>query len=146
MTIDEILEVYSEDAHIDPIDLGNEALKITKLFEKYIRLHAFENRELRKLESRYKQLYNLKCDWYMGTLNGTEELTKLGWEPQRKVILKPDLPRTVEGDRDVIKLTEIIGEQKDKVNLLKDIVKEVKDRSFNIARAVEVMKFNAGSF
>lgn len=145
MTTDEILELYSGDARIDPIDLGNEALKITKLFEKYIRIHAIENRELRKLESRYKQLYNLKCEWYMGTLNGTEELTKLGWEPQRKATLKPDLQRVVEADRDVIKLTEMIGEQKDKVQLLKDIVKEVKDRSFNIARAVEVMKFNAGA-
>lgn len=146
MTIDEILEIYSSDAHIDPVDLGNEALKITKLFEKYIRFHAFESRELRKLESRYKQLYNLKCEWYMGTLNGTDELKKLGWEPNRKTILKTDLQRTVEGDKDIIKLTEIIAEQRDKVNLLKDIVKEVKDRSFNIARAVEVMKFNAGAY
>lgn len=145
MDIEDIFTEWDDDSRIDPIDLGNEALKISKLHNKYHRFLAVENRELRKMEARYKQLFNLKSEWYMGTLNGTEELTKLGWEPQRKVTLKPDLARVVEADRDIIKLSELIGEQKEKTFLLTSILKEVMQRSFNVRAAIDVMKFNAGS-
>lgn len=144
MNTEEILEEYEKIAKIDQLDLGNEALNITKHFSKFLRYLAIEGRELRRMETRYKQLVNLKSEWFLGTLNGTEELKKLGWEPMQRVVLKPDLNRHLEADRDVIKLTEMLGEQRDKVSIIKDIMKEVKDRSFNIRAAVDMRKFEAG--
>jgi hypothetical protein len=145
LTLDEIFEMWDDDCKVDPTDLGNAALDISKLHNRYLRLLSMENRELRKLESRYRQLYNLKMEYYQGNLNGTEDLVKLGWEPWKKVTLKADCQRVVEADRDVIRLTEAIGEQREKTQVLTSILKEVMSRSWNVRAAIDVMKFNAGA-
>lgn len=145
MTLEEIFEQWDLDSKIDHTDLGGEVLRLTSLHNKYTRLLAMENRELRKLESLYKQLYNLKSDWYLGTLNGTDELTKLGWEPQRRIVLKADVPRVVEADKDIVKMSEKLGEQREKREVLMSIIKEIFSRSFNIRAAIEWRKFEAGA-
>ena len=145
MLLEEIFTHWEKDSTIDPIDLGGEALNISKLHNKYLRLLSIERKEARRLESKYKQLVSLKSDWYLGILNGTEELTKLGWEPQRHVVLKADLPRYVDSDKDIIKLVEILGEQKEKVEVLNLIMKEIMTRNWNIRAAIDMLKFNAGA-
>jgi hypothetical protein len=145
LTLDEILEEWDVDTKIDPLDLGGEALKISRLHHKYTRQSAIENRELRRLEARRNQLVSLKTDYYLGNLNGTDQLEQLGWEPMRRVLLKADVGRAVEVDKDVVKLTEILGEQREKSEILKSIVKEIMTRSFNIRASIEMMKYNAGA-
>ena len=145
LSLEEILDFWDTDSAIDHTDLGNEALKLASLHSKYSRILAIENRELRSLESKYKQLYNLKFDWYMGTLNGTDMLDKLGWEPQRNVILKADIPRVIDGDKDMIKMSTLVGEQREKKDVLMSIIKEIFSRSFNIRAAIEWSKFIAGA-
>jgi hypothetical protein len=145
MTLEEILEEWDTDSRIDPLDLGNEVLRLTNLHGKYLRLLAIEGRELRELEGRLKQLVHLKTEWYKGNLNGTEELKKLGWEPHLKNVLNPDMQRHIDADREVIRLTRSVGEQREKKEVLSSILKEVFSRSFNIRAAIDWRKFEAGA-
>lgn len=144
MELDDIFNYWNTDSKIDSLDLANEALKIPKLHNKYLRFHSEENLKLKKLESQYKKLVSLKYEYYSGVLNGTEELKKLGWEPFLKVILKSDISRYVDGDQDIQKLVMLIDNQKEKVDVLTSILKEVMTRNFIIKNAIEYMKFTNG--
>lgn len=145
MTVDEIFEEWNVDSKIEQFDLGGSALNIPKLHAKYLRLLAVENASLRKLESRYKKLIQLKTEYFGGYLNGTDELKKLEWPPYTRTILKPDMQRIVEADSQVIQLTEAIGEAKEKTSILSSIIKEVSAMSFNVRAAIEWTKFTAGA-
>lgn len=144
MEIEEIFNHWNKDSKIDSTDLSNEALKIPSLHNKYLRFHSDENIKLKKLEAQYKKLINLKHEYYSGILNGTEEIKKLGWEPFLKVILKSDITRYVESDTDVQKLILLIDNQKEKVDILSSILKEIMTRNFIIKNAIEYMKFTNG--
>jgi Recombination, repair and ssDNA binding protein UvsY len=144
MTLDEILNDYNIDSKINQLDLDNEGVRIPLLHHKYLRLLSIENRELRKYESQYKKLVQLKTEYFGGFLNGTDELKKLGWDPFTRTVVKADIPRFVEADQSIINLTEIIGEQKEKVSVLSSILKEIMARNYVITNILNWIKFNAG--
>ena len=145
MTLDDIFSAWEEDSRIDPLDLGGAALNIPLLHSKYLRYLSGENRDLRKLESSYKKLVQLKIEYFGGFLNGTDELTKLGWGPFTRKVLKSDIQQWVDSDPMVVKLTENIGEQKEKVSILTSILREVSAMSFNIKSGIEWRKFTEGA-
>ncbi len=144
MTLDEILEVWGPDCKIEPLDLSGSLQQIPLLTHKYRRMLAVENKELRKIEARLKSLVQLKHEYFGGFLNGTEELKELGWEPCKRTILKGDVPRHVEVDKDVVKLTEVYGDQKEKTAVLNDILKELAWRSNVIRGMIEWRKITEG--
>lgn len=145
MNVEDVLERWDEDSKIDPLDLDNELLRLSSLHNRYVRLWAVSKRECRNVEAKLKQLVSLKTDWYDGSLNGTDTLDKLGWEPCLKRVMKPDMPRALEADRDIVRLTEILGESKDCKEVLESILKEIFSRSFNIRGAIEHRRFEAGA-
>lgn len=144
MTLDEIYEEYGVDSKINQTDLDNEGRKIPLLHNKYLRMLSNENRELRKLESQYKKLYHLKVEYFGGYLNGTEQLKELGWPAFTRTIMKNDMDRFVESDPQIVKLTELIGESKEKVNVLTSILKEIMARNYVLTNIQGWIKFNAG--
>ena len=60
-------------------------------------------------------------------------------------ILKSDVPKYVEGDRDIVKHLIQISEQNEKVQLLVSILDTIKWRSQQIKNAIEWRKFLGGS-
>ncbi len=144
MTLDEILEEWAPDCKIEPLDLSGSLQDIPKHINKYRRYLAIENKELRRLETRLKQLSHLKTEYFGGFLNGTDQLKELGWEPFKRTILRGDIPRYVEVDKEVIKLTEMLGDQKEKTNLLNDVLKELAWRSNVIRGMIEWRKITEG--
>lgn len=145
MTTDEIFELWNQDCKIDPLDLGKASLDIPILHNKYLQIHNGEKRILNDLQKKYKKLLHLKTEYYMGLLNGTEELTKLGWPPFKYTVLKSDIPRHIEADNDVQKLLMMIEDQKLKVDDLVSILKELSVRNFIIKNAIEWRKFTEGA-
>lgn len=144
MTLDEILEEWAPDCRVEPLDLSGSLQKIPILINKYRRYLAIENKELRKLEAKHKQLVHLKTEYFGGFLNGTSELKELGWEPYTRTILKGDVGRHVEVDREVVKLTELVGEAKEKTSVLNDVLKELSWRSNVIRGMIEWRKITEG--
>ena len=144
MTVDEIFENWNVDCKIDQLDLGNAALQIPKLHNKYLHFLSNEKRDLRKLEKQLKKFRLLKTEYFSGQLNGTDELKKLGWEPYQKVLLKNVISEYVDSEDDVQKLSLMVEEQRDKVETLEFILKEILSRNFIIKSAIDWRKFTEG--
>jgi len=144
MTLDDIIEEYTVDSKIESLDLESSLKSIPTLHGKYLNYLRSSNKTLRKLESQYKKLYQIKCEYYGGFLNGTDELKKLEWAPYTRTILKGDIPRFVESDGQIIKLTENIAEAKEMNTIINSILKEIMQRSFIIKDMIAWRKFTEG--
>ena len=144
MTIEEIMEMWEKDAHIDVTELGEEAIKIPKLHSKYYKIFVMERARLMKLQSDMKKLKLEKYEFY--TQGPNEETRKKGWEmPAKGIILKADVPMYMEADQDIIDLTLKIGYANEKVEFLESIIKTLPNRGYNIKSGIEWRKFVMGA-
>jgi hypothetical protein len=143
MTIDEILALWEVDSNIDPTDLGEEVLKISKLHHKYFQIYTKEKMLLRKQESDLKKLKLDKFEFYT---QGPNEETPKSWSlPPKGIILKAEIPSYMEADKEIIELSLKIGYQQEKVDLLESIIKSFQYRGYNIKSAIEWHKFTMGA-
>ena len=144
MNVDDIFELWTEDVEIDKTELGDEAIKIPKLHNKYFQIYTKEKLLLRKYESEMKQLKLDKYEFY--TQGHTEETRSKMWVlPAKGLILKTDIPMYMDADPDIIKLSLKIGLQQEKVDLLDSIIKSLNSRGFNIKAAIDWYKFTMGA-
>jgi hypothetical protein len=144
MNVDDIFELWTEDVEIDKTELGDEAIKIPKLHNKYFQIYTKEKLLLRKYESEMKQLKLDKYEFY--TQGHTEETRSKMWVlPAKGLILKTDIPMYMDADSDIIKLSLKIGLQQEKVDLLDSIIKSLNSRGFNIKAAIDWYKFTMGA-
>lgn len=101
MTLDEIFELWSDDAATDPAELGNAALELAKLHQKYYRILSQERLLHKKLEMELKQLRVEKYEFYVD--GPTEEQIQKGWKlPAKGRILKADSGSYIDSDSDIV--------------------------------------------
>lgn len=143
MRIDEIQALWEQDANIERMELGNEAIKIPKLHAKYYKIYIDERLALRKAQADYKVLVKDKTQYYMGTMDKAE-LDDRGWTQNPLRILKADIPAYLDADPDIIKQSLKIGYQQEKVDFLESIIKSLRERGFNIKSAIEWERFKVG--
>ena len=53
MKIEDIMEMWGEDSHIDDKDFDNESLKIPNLHQKYLDIYSKEKRKLSDLKTHW---------------------------------------------------------------------------------------------
>ena len=70
-----------------------------------------------------------------------EDLEERGWEPLALKVLRADVPKYVEGDKDIIKHLIQIADQREKVLLLNSIISTINNRSYIITNAINWKKF-----
>jgi len=144
MNVDDIFQLWTEDVEIDKTELGDEAIKIPKLHNKYFQIYIKEKLLLRKFDSEMKQLKLDKYEFY--TQGHTEETRSKMWElPAKGLILKTDIPMYMDADPDIVKLSLKIGLQQEKVDFLDSIIKSLNSRGFNIKAAIDWHKFTMGA-
>lgn len=142
MTIDEIYDEWSKDCNIDRTELGEESLKIPQVHSKYLKIYSSERLKLIKLESEMKTLKRDKYEFYT---QGPNEDTPSHWKlPPKGMILKSDIPMYIDSDADIINLTLKIGYQKEKIELLEEIIKSINNRGYSIRAAIDWHKFTMG--
>ena len=73
-----------------------------------------------------------------------EQLTTLGWEAFELSLLRTDLDRFIDSDKDVIILQNKYILQKEKVNYLESVVKLIANKIWNIRAALDWIKFTQG--
>lgn len=144
MNIDEISELWKKDSIIDRTELGDEALKIPSLHQKYYNIYINEKLILRKQEANLKQL---KLEKYEFLSQGPNEETQAkGWKlPAKGSILKTDIPMYMEADEDLINMSLKIGYQQEKIEFLESIIKTLNNRGYNIKSAIDWIRFTSGS-
>jgi len=73
-----------------------------------------------------------------------EDLTERGWSQFDHKLLKQDIPRYLESDRELITILLKIDYQREKVETVKSIMSSINGRSFNINNAIKWQQFLNG--
>ena len=143
MNIDIIRKMIDLDVKIDSGTLDTEATKLPQIHNKYLCLLMDEKMILGKADSDLKTLTKDKWLYYSGKMS-EEQLTTLGWEAFELSLLRTDLDRFIDSDKDVIILQNKYILQKEKVNYLESVVKLIANKIWNIRAALDWIKFTQG--
>jgi hypothetical protein len=144
MTLDELKNLVQEDLVIDKTELDVEALKTPQLHNKYLNFLLEEKLMLTKSESDLRILRKVKWLYYTGKMS-VEELEDRGLEPFPLNVLKQDIDKFIDSDDEIVKLTNRVEFQKEKVEYLKTVVKTMSDRQWYIRSAIDWIKFTNGN-
>jgi len=144
MKLEAIFDLWNEDSKINRNELGEEALKISSLHQKYYKIFVHERLVQKKLETDLKRLKLEKHEFY--TQGPTPEQSEKGWKlPSIGRIIKSDVSTYLDADEDIINLTLKIAAQSEKVDLLESIIRTLRDRNFNIRAAIDWSRFQVGA-
>ena len=142
--LDKLQTMWREDAKIDDIELGKEALNVANLHAKYITILSTAKLNLRKEQSDHAKLRRYKWRYYRGELT-QKELNDLGWEQwQGAKPLKNEMDEQLEGDFDLIKKRDKVAYWETVVSFLEYVMRSINSRGWDIKNAIEWKKFEAG--
>jgi hypothetical protein len=145
MSTDDISEMWSLDCKVDETDLARESKKIPELHSKYYNLYYKEVLRIKKLNYDYKELEMAKREWFDGSM-AEEDLRDRGWRPNQRKIIRQDLDKYIQQDKEIIQLSLKIDYHTARAKFLEDIVKTIHSRNFIIKNMLDVMKFQAGEY
>lgn len=145
MTLDEILDMWEDDARINEAKLGSESSNTPLLHSKYLRLLMENKLKLAKFDSDIDELRQVKFRYYRGELT-QEELKQYGWKQWAYAKpLKNEMEEFLKGDSDLVKLKLKAQYTRSIVDTIESIMIQVKARDWQIRNAIEHMKFINGS-
>jgi hypothetical protein len=145
MTIDEIHDMWGQDAQISVGNLTMEAGNIPLLHHKYLKIYSHENLLLEKLNVDYAQLKKDKYEFF--TQGPSKETKKFDWELPAKGKLdkrKNETEYYMTTDKDLVELGLKVIYQKEKIEVLKSILTQIGQRSFQINSMVKYQIFLNG--
>jgi hypothetical protein len=145
MDIEEIEKMWATDSKIDEANLVRESGRIPEMHSKYYKLLFRAHMKTSKLKSQMKELEKAKIEYYNGSM-APEDLKERGWKPNPLKILRNDIDRYVQSDKDIIELSLRIDYQSSIEKFLEDIVKQINTRNFVIKNMIEFLKFTNGGY
>jgi hypothetical protein len=145
MSTDDISEMWSVDCKIDETNLVGESKKIPELHNRYYTLYYKEALRVKKLRYDYKELELAKREWYDGSM-AEEDLRDRGWKPYQKKIIRQDVDKYIQSDKDIITLSLKIDYHSTRADFLEDIIKTIHSRNFIIKNMIDVLKFQHGEY
>ena len=143
MKLEDIYDNWTEDSKLDRTDISSESIKIPQLHAKYFKFFSDERLRMKQYDQQYKILYKQKFEYYMGNMD-IEEMNELGWEPQPLKILKQDMPVYIDADEDIINLNLKIALQKEKIDVLENIIRMINNRGFQLKNVIDWERFKSG--
>lgn len=144
MKLEDIEKEWAGDAIIDRNDLSRSALDIPRLHSKYYKILLDEKKNLYVLAEQKERLeFNLE-GYFLKTLTDEERLEAGLPEFTDKRILRNDVTKHIDRWPDMVQLKIKLGIQQDKIEFLKDIIKQIHNRSFIIRDAVSWLQFSKG--
>lgn len=143
MNLTELRAMVSKDMVMDDTELDIESLRTPQLHNKYLNMYHDERLLLTKKEEELKSLLRQKWEYYTGKMD-SETLESLGWEPFQLNILKADIDKYLDSDKELSVLRMQISFIKEKVSYLESVVKIMNNRQWNIRSAIEWRKFING--
>jgi hypothetical protein len=136
-TLEDIQFAWQADVKSD-LEPSKALMKIAQLHGKYSDIMMQKMKELRKINADYSRLYKAKYSYYRGDMNSDpEELKRRGWEPNPKKVDTTQLKVYLDGDDDLIALKERVGYAEDLVNYLEGLLKQNKDRGFQLQAKIK---------
>ena len=145
MDTNDISAIWASDSPIDETNLLGESKRIPSLHSKYYNLYYREVLRVKKLEAEYKELEMDKRNWYDGSM-AEEDLREKGWKPFQRKVIRNDLDKHIQADKDVIKLSLTIDFHTANANYLEDIIKTIHSRNFVVKNMIDILKFQSGDY
>ena len=145
MDTNDISAIWAADSPIDETNLLGESKRIPSLHSKYYNLYYREVLRVKKLKAEYKELEMDKRNWYDGSM-AEEDLREKGWKPFQRKVIRNDLDKHIQADKDVIKLSLTIDFHTANANYLEDIIKTIHSRNFVIKNMIDILKFQSGDY
>lgn len=142
---DDISEMWAVDSKIDESNLVKESKRIPELHNKYYTMYYKEALRVKKLRYDYRELELAKREWLDGSM-AEEDLKERGWKPYQKKIIRQDIDKYLQADRDIISLSLKIDYHSTRADFLEDIIKTIHSRNFVIKNMIDVLKFQHGEY
>ena len=142
---DDINEMWAKDAPIDETNLIGESKRIPQLHSKYYGMYFNEALRVKKLKADLAELKRDKFEYYTGSLD-EETMREKGWKPFQLKVLRNDVDKYLQSDKEIIKLSLKIDYHIERANYLEDIIKTIHSRNFVIKGMIDVMKFQSGDY
>lgn len=143
MNLEQIEEQWSRDSKVDISELALEGAKTSELHHKYYRIFIREKLQLVNLDNEYNDLYLLKLQYYEGTLD-EQTLKQKGWQPFQLRVIRDRLDYHIQADSDIVAITLRIAMCKEKIDYLKDIIKVINQRNFQLSGILNAIKWSQG--
>ena len=144
MKLSEIQQDWSVDSKINEFELGREAIKVPMLHSKYLTILSNTKLQLRKADSDYYRLRQLKYRYYRGELT-QKELEDNEWNQwQGNKPLKNEMDELLECDNKLIELQDKIEYFKTTIYTLEQIIRSLNSRTWDIKSGIEWAKFTNG--
>ena len=143
MKIEDIMELWAKDSVLDKTELGDAAMNITRLHEKYLRIYTLEKLVFNKVSKEYKLLWKDKYEFY--TQGPSKETQDKGWVmPSKGRIIKQEIDIYMEADADLSEMEIKIDVLKAKLEYLESVLKVIHNMNFKIRAAIDWQKFIMG--
>lgn len=146
INLENVLEMWDQDSVINDMDLSGESKRSAKLHSKYLGMYMKAKLQLKKAEQEQRILMKEKWLYYTGKMS-QERMEELEWDPDPfdgLKILKTDLDKWFESDKDLQESDAKITYLKTCVETLKEITDSIKWRHQTIRNMIEWKKFEAG--
>jgi len=145
MDTNDIASLWAKDSPIDETNLVGESKRIPELHSKYYNLYYREVLRVKKLKAEYKELEMEKRNYYDGSM---DELTlrEKGWKPFQRKVMRQDLDKHIQSDKDIIKLSLTVDFHTANANYLEDIIKTIHSRNFVVKNMIDILKFQSGDY
>lgn len=143
MDLDEINKMWAKDCKIDELNISGEARRIPEMHNKYYMLLVKATLKVKKLKADLTELEKAKMEYYNGSMDQAE-LNQRGWQPNPLKILRQDVGRYIDSDRDIINLSLNIDYYLSIANYLEDIIRQINNRNFLLSNIINWEKFRAG--
>lgn len=145
MDTNDISTIWAADSPIDETNLVGESKRIPLLHSKYYNMYYREVLRVKKLKAEYKELEMDKRNYYDGSM-AEEDLREKGWKPFRLKVIRNDLDKYIQADKEVIKLSLTIDFHTANANYLEDIIKTIHSRNFIVKNMIDILKFQSGEY
>jgi hypothetical protein len=131
------------DLKIDETRLDEESLRTPQLHNKYLMLLLRLRNRKDRLERDLNALQKDKWLYYTGKMS-EEEHKRLGWEPFELNVLRTDVDRIMDADKDILEVESKYRELCRVVDYIEDVVKVISNRQWSIRSAIDWQKFTNG--
>lgn len=140
--IDELLEMWRQDADIDRTEPGKALLDIPKLHSKYLNILSRHRLLVKEAEFKYNKMKKVKWEYYTGKMDDAT-LKHYGWEPF-PFILKSDITTYLDSDEDLNKFLANKAMHEEIVDVCNAILKELNSRTFQLRDFISWERFIQG--
>lgn len=145
MTFEELNEMWVKDCKIDETILVRESSRTPELHSKYYNYFYREALRVRKLKADLVELEKAKTEYFNGSMDEIE-LRQRGWKPNPLKILRQDIQKYIESDREIINLSLRIAMHEENAKYLESIIRQINGRNFHIKNMLDTLKFQAGGY